>query len=117
MLATKIQLGEMDQIVNFQEKEVETGSANSDRITDWTTIVGDYWAKVEENPGGEEFQANRLTGIQNVIFTIRYDSQITNKMRVVWQTRVYEISSPLVKIGRDSFLQITTRLLENEIVT
>lgn len=118
-LAHRKQIGNLDERIAIQEPIVVTGDANSDRITGWDYIDDPYvlFAEVDENPGGEEFQANRLTGIQNVVFTIRYDTRINSRMRIIWRTRVYQIKSPPVMISRNAFMQITGELNDNEVVT
>jgi SPP1 family predicted phage head-tail adaptor len=117
-LAHKKQIGQFDEWIAIQEPTVVTGDANSDMITGWDYIDSPYElpAEVNENPGGEEFQANRLTGIQNVVFEIRYDNRITVLMRIVWRTRVYQIKS-IAMVGRNAFLKIIGELNDNEIVT
>lgn len=112
------QIGQLDELVAIQEPITVTGEANSERITGWDYIEDPYQmnADVNENPGGEEFQANRLTGIQNVIFKVRYDNRLNIRMRIVWRTRVYAIRS-MVMIGRNAFWRIIGELNDNEIVT
>lgn len=71
---------------------------------------GKVWAKIHPLKGGETVMANRLTGIQPAIFTVRY-STLTARVDPSWQLKTDDETTWDVKAvsdpdGRKKFLEI-----------
>lgn len=114
MLQVSEQIGKMDREITFLQGIYENGDSNEDKLIGWEEI-DDYptvsAAKIE-NRGGELALADRVTHTQTTTFLIRYRSDISNRMRVVCDERVYEIIST-VEEGRRRFLTVVTNLIDN----
>lgn len=69
-------------------------------VEDWRD-VGQVWAKVRWLSGGETFNEGGAQRVarQMVEFTIRFRPNLHPRLRVVWETRVYDIVD-VAEIGR-----------------
>lgn len=114
MLQSKLRAGQLDRQITFIQKSVSVGTANSDYITGWG-IIDTVWAKKFDLPGNELVADDRITYVQKTIWTIRYRSDITVEMRLVYNGKIYEILSIIENDGsRDRWLDITANLLNTE---
>jgi SPP1 family predicted phage head-tail adaptor len=126
MLASKINIGELDRRVTIQYKVITQNDFNEDQESGWDDVQ-DVWAKVVERTGNESQQADRLTTNRAVSFTIRWrsdidkDGQITiNSVkyiaRIVYGGFAYDIVS-VIDIGRKRFLEIVTQFSDTQDVS
>lgn len=70
-----------------------TQDAAGQPIRTWATLAGPVVlpAKVESVAGGETIRGRQVSAVAQVMFTIRYRSDITTQMRVIWDGRVLGI--------------------------
>jgi SPP1 family predicted phage head-tail adaptor len=110
MLDTKQHVGKLDRRILFQSPNVTDGDANSDIIDSWDDEFYAY-AEVKEEEGNEVTEGDRLTHIQKVKFTVRFDSRIINQWRIVYGGFAYRILSKQ-EIARRGYLKISTEYLD-----
>ena len=110
----KHQIGHLDREITFLQKIVTDGDSNEDKITGWEEITdATVPAAKIENKGNELALADRVMYTQPTHFLIRYRSDITVEMRVVYDEKIYEITSTIEE-GRRRFLTVVTNLIDNE---
>lgn len=122
MLQSNEQVGKLDREISFIRPVQETGDSNEDKLIDWELVSGytTVSAGKKELKGNELVAADRIMYFQPTEWTIRYPdslSDLTVKMRIVCDTRVYEITSIIEGDGRKRFLKIMTSLLDNVFFT
>jgi SPP1 family predicted phage head-tail adaptor len=101
--------GRLDRLITFQEKVKNTNEFNEDIIVTWRnlTISSSVYASVKQNPGDEQYDADKLTYITPVVFTIRYRTDLTQEMQIVYNSNEYDIISIAEPIGfRRTLLEI-----------
>jgi SPP1 family predicted phage head-tail adaptor len=115
MLQSRIRAGDLDQEITFIQPSVSVGDANSDYISGWNTVSPTDWARKVDRPGNEVVINDRPTYVQKTTWTIRYRSDITERMRIVHEGKVYEIISIHPNnSSRNRFLDIVSQLLDTE---
>lgn len=115
MLQTNIRRGELDRKVYLIQPVLSNDSANAASLSGWELIATypQMYARKKELPGKELILADRLTYVQTTIWTIVYRDDLTNRNRVVYNSRPYEIIA-LVENGRGRYLDIHANLVDNE---
>lgn len=121
MLATKINIGELDKEIIFLAPVYATGgsrpSTNENKIESWTETAT-VWGRVSPFKGNEAMIAERLTETHNIVVTVRQPEFTVNAtMRVVFETRVYSIVSLTPREDRRRFFDVVAQLIDNEIWT
>lgn len=115
MLQSRIRAGELDCEITFIRPNISVGDANSDYINGWNPISPGDWARKVDSPGREVVVADRPTYIQKTVWTIRYRSDINQRMRIVHEGKLYEIISIHANnSSRGRWLDIVTQLLDTE---
>ncbi len=71
--------------------------SGSGAVTDSWSTYAQPWAEIEPKGGREYFAAQMTNAKIDVVFLIRYQSGITAKMRISWNSRVFNILSVLNK--------------------
>lgn len=66
-------------------------------IPSWATFRT-VWAEVKQQPGKESFDADQVVAETNTIFRIRYLTGLTRKMRISYNSDLYDIHS-IAEIG------------------
>lgn len=115
MLAHKFLIGHMDREIYFIQPVITDGDSNEDKITDWELIATDPMvnAKKFDVSGNTNVIDDRMTYFQNTEWTIRYRDDINMRMRIVYNSQVYEILSITeAEQTRNRFLRITSNLLD-----
>lgn len=114
MLQSKEHIGKLDRRITFIQKVTVTGDSNEDKLTGWEEIeyYPDVWAGKKDMPGRELSLGDRVTYVQPTHFLIRSRDDIDEKMRIVCDTRVYEIIS-MNELGRGNYFNVVTNLLDN----
>lgn len=79
----------MDRRITLQEV-TETQSSTGFASESWADVVT-VWAQVTYKSGREYFQADKTNAQVVKLFRIRYRSDLTNKMRIVYEGRNYDI--------------------------
>lgn len=87
-----IQAGQLSNRITIQTPTT-TQDAAGQPIRSWATLAGPVVlpAKVESVTGGETIRGRQVSAVAQVMFTIRYRSDITTQMRVLWDGRVLGI--------------------------
>lgn len=120
MLATDIDIGELDKRIILLSPTVATGVnrpiTNEDEITGWTELA-EVWARVKVFKGNEAMIAEKLTETHHLQADIRYRTDVTTRMRFVFETRVYDIVSVAPADDRRRFMTVTGELNDKELWT
>lgn len=115
MLATKTEIGRMDERITFQQEIIGANVSNEDVQTGWQDIgsMPTVWANVEpiagSRPGNEEYRADKLTAFETLVFEIRYRSDLTTELRISYNGKYYDIVA-ITEVGRKNRLRITAEL-------
>lgn len=103
--------GLMDELVTVEQYSMTTDSNTGEKLQSWTTY-SIPWARIQENESGSEtVDADRREHKQTVLFTVRYDSGINPKMRILWESKYYNIIN-IADLERRMYLKIQTELVE-----
>jgi len=100
--------GRLDRRITIQVK-TEVVTTNGQRTNTWATHLT-TWSNPVEKDGLEKTDNNNRSTLRMVNFRIRYNSTITNEMRVVWEGKYYTIEDTK-ELGRQDGLMINTTLL------
>jgi SPP1 family predicted phage head-tail adaptor len=116
MLQTKQYIGRLDREITFIKPIIDNGESNEDRIDGWEEIdiYPTVSASKKELNGTVYTQSDRLTYTQQTEWTIRYRADLNVRMRVVYNSKVYEIINIIESDeNRNRFLKVITNLLDN----
>jgi head-tail adaptor len=120
MLRSSVKVGELDREITFIQAVIEQGTSGEDKITGWE-VIDEYpnvSAKKIENGGGTAVLSDRITWSQQTTWVIRHRTDLNVRMRLVWDTKVYEVLNIADREeGRNRFLDVVTNLLDNEYFT
>lgn len=86
------------------ERPVRVADGGGGAAVTWEA-VGDMWAAVESQSGGERVRSGRLAGEVNSLVTIRYRDDVTPAMRFRIGGQVFEILTVLDGDGARRFLR------------
>lgn len=92
MLQSKINIGRLDRRILIQSPVTTKDEYNQDEITSWSDLAT-VWASVGDSVGTEIEQADQITATRTTTFNIRYRSDITEVMRIIFDERIYDIDS------------------------
>lgn len=105
-------IGEMRHKLRF-ETQTSTEDANGFIVTAWTTAFT-VWGAARD-VGGREFFEAAAQHMENVTtFTIRARSGINTAMRIIFQSKPYEIVQVSRMQYRGDYMQIKARLIGGE---
>ena len=101
-----MQAGKLDRRITFQSF-TRTRNTYGDEVTSWANIatVPTVWAELTELKGKETFEAAQITSFADTRFRIRFRSDLTERLRISYKTRHYNIQS-ITEIGREDGLEI-----------
>jgi SPP1 family predicted phage head-tail adaptor len=88
-----IQAGTLNERITFQQA-TETRNVLGEMVPVWSDIAT-VWARVEGVSAREYLSAGQMDVTITHKVTIRYRSELTQKMRVIWRGRTLEIVSLL----------------------
>ena len=91
------------------QQTTETQDAYGELDDTWSTYAT-VWADKIEGKGAERYSAAKETAFSPVVFMIRTDSGVTEKMRISYDSKIYDIIS-VDKIGR-RMMNLVTELRE-----
>ena len=100
----KYRIGSFDQRVQILAP-TETQASNGAVTQTWGEY-GTFYAQVTPVGGQENIIADQIVPVSRAKFVFRYDSTITEKYRLVWNSHTYQITSIDV-IPRNRFLVVT----------
>jgi SPP1 family predicted phage head-tail adaptor len=102
-----MQIGRLDRKITI-ESVTETRDGVGQPTETWSTFAT-VWATKKEMGGKEMMAANQTVAESAAIFTIRYLSGVTPKMRINYGGNIYDILS-IAEKGRQNYLEITTKV-------
>ena len=105
-----MQIGELDRRITIQESTATTDSYGEETLV-WSTYRK-VWAKLGYVSGNETFEADQKTAIRTEKFFVRYDSCITEKMRISWDSGYYDIRA-IEQLGREKYLVLKCERRDN----
>ncbi len=120
MLQSKTKVGELDREITFIQAIIAQGVSNEDKKTGWELIDTDpnVNAKKIEEGGSTAPQADRITYSKQTTWVIRWRNDLNVRMRLVWDTQVYEILTISdADLGRHRFMNVVTTFMDNEFFT
>lgn len=112
MLRTKPSTGSRDRRIKIQAPVTAKDDYNQDEITSWSDFAT-VWASLEDSAGSEVLQADQITAVKTTSFTIRYLDGVTEKMRVLFDGRHYDIES-IQRPDRKRSLILRATMLDDE---
>lgn len=120
MLSHKQKIGRLDREVYLIQPVIVTGDSNEDKVTDWELIPDDSFisARKMDKDGSTVVTNDRIMYAQPTDWIIRYRDDINNRMRIVFNTQVYEILSITEAYeSRNRYLKIVSNLMDNTFFT
>jgi len=97
-----VRAGLLRHRVVIQRATLTKDSVGGD-VESWGTLA-EVWGEVRPLSGREALEAQRITSTASHFITIRYRTDVTPLMRVVWRGRTFEISQVQNADGRDVML-------------
>jgi len=120
MLKGKEEIGTLDREVCFIQPILEQGDSNERKIVGWEQIDNypNVSARKIESTGSTFVVNERITFSQQTTWIIRYRDDLNVRMRLVWDTKMYEILNIAEYLqGRKRFMEVNTQFLDNEFFT
>jgi SPP1 family predicted phage head-tail adaptor len=120
MLSHRQKIGRLDREVYLIQPVTATGDSNEDKIIAWELIDEDSFisARKMDKDGTTAVINDRIVFAQPTDWIIRYRDDINNRMRIVFNTQVYEILSITEAYeSRNRYLKIVSNLLDNTFYT
>lgn len=104
-------IGAMDEEIVIQSY-TESRNASGEQVLSWSTYAT-LLARVEWPEIGlkETYSADQQTAFRRVVFWIRYDSAVNEKMRITYRSQTLDIQGIRVE-GRDRYTVITCQMQE-----
>lgn len=97
--------GDLRERVTLQQR-AETLDSIGENTAGWVDLVT-VWANAEPLSGREYFAAGQQQQVVDVRFRIRYRSDVTGLMRVVWRGEPHDILGPPINVGgRREYLEL-----------
>lgn len=91
-LSLNIKIGKLDRRITFRTA-TETQSTSGATVSTWADVAT-VWANVTSNgSGNEKFVMEKETSFNRKFFTIRYRTDITEKMILFFESKEYDIKS------------------------
>jgi head-tail adaptor len=115
MLKSKEKIGTLDREITFIQPILTDGVSNEDKNTGWEEIYSfpRVTARKIEASGDTAVVSDRITFIQQTNWKIRYRDDLNTGMRLVWDTKVYQIVNIAESDeGRRRYMVVNTTLLD-----
>ena len=97
--------GDLDRRITI-EQSTDTADSFGTPVPGWSELDV-VWAKVRRR-FGREFLEGGVQAEADIVFTIRYRSDVTHAMRVVYDADNYDIVS-IIEVGRQEGLEIAAK--------
>lgn len=107
-------LGSLDRRITIQSA-TETQQDNGELSLTWSSFAS-LWAKKDFKTGGETFEADELVARNTVDWVVRYYPGITEKMRIIEGTSIWDILY-IAEDGRERFMILKAKKRDNEAYT
>ncbi len=102
----KICSNEFRHLITVQQPSV-TKDEIGGQVRTWSTFASP-WAVAKPTGGSQRTFAGKIDNPAGVEFTIRYVSGITEKMRISWGSRLFDIKNVLNVDERNIYLVLKT---------
>lgn len=108
----RLSAGQLDRRITFQVA-VEVRDSFGEPVQTWANLASHATvpARVEPLRGSERFAAQQVNADTDTKFTIRYRNDLTEKMRILYEARYYDVHS-IHEVGRHQWLEIEASLQE-----
>jgi SPP1 family predicted phage head-tail adaptor len=97
-------IGNLDRRIVIQTSTVSR-DAYGEAIPTWSTLRT-VWAWIRPVAVSEGEKSNKITASDTVRFVVRYRSDYTEKMRIVYNSNTYEIKG-IQEVGRREYQELT----------
>jgi SPP1 family predicted phage head-tail adaptor len=97
--------GQLDRRITI-EQNTPTQGPTGEEAASWSTLAT-VWAEVRQRRGREFFDSHQVVAEIDTVFLIRHRTDVTAKMRVSWDGRLYDIHY-VGEIGRKDGLELMT---------
>lgn len=106
-----MQAGRLDRRITFRSF-TRTRNTYGDEVKSWANIATDptVWAEVLGLKGKEKFEASQITLLADIRIRIRWRSDITEELRISYDSKFYNIYS-ITELGRREGLEIFAKLI------
>ena len=102
-------IGRLDRFIIIQS--VSTAVDSFGQAIETFGTLDSVWAKIEYKSEVEKFENEQLKAVSSIDFTIRYRTEITEMMRISYDSNIYQIIG-IAEIGRGEGLKLKTKLYE-----
>ena len=99
--------GDLDRRIVIKRQTTTTQNNGERKVS--LEAYATRWASVKYKNGKEGEEADEITSVQDVIFTVRHDANIDTTYVVSYNSKDHDIQS-VNPMGRKDFLQLYTRL-------
>lgn len=106
-----MQAGAMDVLVSLQSYSETIDTNTGEKLQTWTQYATAWAERKEQESGSEQVNADRREHKQIVYYTVRYNSAITVKDRIVDAGLNHNIVN-IANIARNLYLKLETELTE-----
>jgi SPP1 family predicted phage head-tail adaptor len=103
--------GLMDVLVSLQSYTETIDSNTGEKLQTWTEYATAWAQRVEQQSGSENVNADRREHKQIVFYTIRYNSAVGVKHRVVDDSGTHNIVN-IANLQRNLYLKLQTELTQ-----
>jgi SPP1 family predicted phage head-tail adaptor len=103
--------GVMDVLVSLQSYTETIDTNTGEKLQTWTEYATAWAQRVEQESGSENVNADRREHKQIVFYTIRYNSAVGVKHRVVDDSGTHNIVN-IANLQRNLYLKLQTELTQ-----
>ena len=103
--------GLMDVLVSLQSYTETTDTNTGEKLQSWTEYATAWAQRVEQESGSENVNADRREHKQIVFYTIRFNSAVGVKHRVVDDSGAHNIVN-IANLQRNLYLKLQTELTQ-----
>ena len=103
--------GLMDVLVSLQSYTETIDTNTGEKLQTWTEYATAWAQRVEQESGSENVNADRREHKQIVFYTIRYNSAVGVKHRVVDESGTHNIVN-IANLQRNLYLKLQTELTQ-----
>jgi len=97
-------IGEMDQIITFEQPQTAPDGSGGQTLS-WTTLA-QAWAKVKPVKLDESERQGAVRAARGYLFTVRRRTDLSEAMRIVWNSESFNIREIRLPGGRASYMEI-----------
>lgn len=96
--------GNLDRYITIQQPSYSDSAYGDNEVVSYSTYT-QCWAEKTDLAGTEDDDMAQISAQQFVKWKIRYDSGVHERMRILYDSKYYDITS-IQEIGRRHFLEI-----------